>query len=274
MANSMMNKCTSTIEKNHQRIRESKEVLNQNQCEHLLMEFKRTLDIIKENLSKLTTYNEIVELLTCDLDQVMIKANDMVEACCSKKWWVEAIFQLHNEDAFMDILHDFKLCIDAMSTRVVDNNIHHVDGESLNLKSISRNKLKYDQNQLCKRFENFLQDRHRRWCFFGRGSQSQLKLVQELMARMKRIIPEQHDNGPSDVFMIDKHSLSCPILCGKGSYGSVYKGKWLGVNCVMKIFSQEVQNFQECEKEFKKEVNIIAKLNHPNNMIMDHQMSL
>jgi tRNA A-37 threonylcarbamoyl transferase component Bud32 len=257
----MMNKCTSIIEKNHQRIRESKEVLNQNQCEHLLMEFKRTLDIIKENLSKLTTYNEIVELLTCDLDQVMIKANDMVEACCSKKWWVEAIFQLHNEDAFMDILHDFKLCIDAMSTRVVDNNIHHVDGESLNLKSISRNKLKYDQNQLCKRFENFLQDRHRRWCFFGRGSQSQLKLVQELMAR---IIPKQHDNGPSDVFMIDKHSLSCPTLCGKGSYGSVYKGKWLGVNCVIKIFSQEVQNFQKCEKEFKKEVNIIAKLNHPN----------
>jgi serine/threonine protein kinase len=264
MANSMMNKCTSTIEKNHQRICESKEVLNQNQCEHLLMEFKRTLDIIKENLSKLTTYNEIVELLTCDLHQVMIKVNDMVEACCSQKWWVEAIFQLHNEDAFMDILQDLKLCIDAMSTIVVDNNIHHVDGESLNLKLISQDKLKADQNQLSKRFDSFLQDRHRKWCFFGRGNQSQLKLVRELMERMKRIIPEQHDNGPSDVFMIDKHSLSCPTPCGNGASASVFKGKWLGVNCVMKIFSQEAQDFQECEKEFKKEVNILAKLNHPN----------
>ncbi|KAH9574203.1 hypothetical protein CY35_01G044400 [Sphagnum magellanicum] len=264
MENSMMNKCTSTIKNIHQRILESEEVLNQNQCEHLLMEFKRTLDIIKENVSKLTTCNEIGELLTYDLHQVVIKVNDMVEACCSKKWWVEAIFQLHNEDAFMDILQDLKLCIDAMSTIVVDNNIHHVDGESLNLKPISQDKLEDDQNQLSKRFESFLQDRHRRWCFFGRGSQSQLKLVQELMARMKRITFEQHDNGPPDVFMIDKHSLSCPTLCGEGSYASIYKGKWLGVNCVMKIFSKEVQNFQECEKEFKKEVNIIAKLNHPN----------
>jgi hypothetical protein len=264
MANAMMNKCTSTIENIHQRVLESKEVLNQNQCEHLLMEFKRTLDIIKENLSNLTTCNEIVELLTHDLHQVVIKVNDMVEACCSQKWWVEAIFQLHNEDAFMDILQDLKLCIDAMSTIVVDNNIHHVDGESLNLKPISQDKLVDDENQLSKRLESFLQDRHRRWWFFGRGNKSQLKLVQELMARIKRIIPEQHDNGPSDVFMIDKHSLSCPTLCGNGSYGSVYKGKWLGVNCAMKIFSQEVQNFQECEKAFKKEVNMIAKLNHPN----------
>jgi serine/threonine protein kinase len=32
----------------------------------------------------------------------------------------------------------------------------------------------------------------------------------------------------------------------------------------MKIFCQEAQNFQECGKEFKKEVNMIAKLNHPN----------
>ncbi|CAM6021307.1 unnamed protein product, partial [Sphagnum balticum] len=264
MVNSMMNKCTSIIENIHQRILESKEVLNKNQCEHLLTEFKRTLDIIEKNLSKLTTCNEIVELLTYDLHQVVIKVNDMVEACCSQKWWVEAIFQLHNEDAFMDILQDLKLCIDAVSTIVVDNNIHHVDGESLNLKPISQDKLEDDQNQLSKRFESFLQDRHRRWCFFGRGNQSKLKLVQELMARMKIIIHEQHDNGPSDVFMIDKHSLSCPTLCGEGSFGSVYKGKWLGVNCVMKSFSREVQNFQECEKEFKKEVNIIAKLNHPN----------
>jgi hypothetical protein len=264
MANAMMNKCTSTIENIHQRVLESKEVLNQNQCEHLLMEFKRTLDIIKENLSQLTTCNEIVELLTYDLHQVVIKVNDMVEACCNKKWWVEAIFQLHNEDAFMDILQDLKLCIDAMSTIVVDINIHHVDGESLNLKPIAQDRLEDDQNQLSKRLERFLQDRHRRWCFFGRGSQSQLKLVQELMARMKGIILEQHDHGPSDVFMIDKHSLSCLTLCGSRSYGSVYKGKWLGVNCAMKIFSQEVQNFQECEKEFKKEVNMIAKLNHPN----------
>ncbi len=262
MANSMMNKCTSTIEKIHQRVFENKEVLNQNQCEHLLMEFKRSLDIIKENVSKLTTCNEIVGLLTYDLHQVVNKVNDMVEACCSQKWWVEAIFQLHNEGAFMDILQDLKLCIDAMSTIVVDNNIHHVDGESLNLKSISQDKLEDDQNQLSKRLESFLQDRHRRWCFFGKGSQSQLKLVQELMARMKRIILDNH--GPSDVFMIDKHSLSCPTLCGKGSYASVYKGKWLGVNCVMKIFSQEAQNFQNCEEIFKKEVNMIAKLNHPN----------
>ncbi|CAK9190689.1 unnamed protein product [Sphagnum troendelagicum] len=174
MANSMMNKCTSTIENIHQRILESKEMLNQNQCEHLLMEFKRTLDIIKENLSQLTTCNEIVELLTYDLHQVVIKVNDMVEACYS--------------------------------------NIHHVDGESLNWKPIAQDKLEDDQNQLSKRLESFLQDRHRRWCFFRRGSQSQLKLVQELMARMKGIILEQHDHGPSDVFMIDKHSLSCPTL--------------------------------------------------------------
>jgi serine/threonine protein kinase len=260
----MMNKCTSTIEKIHKRILETKEVLNQNQCEHLLTEFKRTLDIIKENLSKLTTCNEIVEPLTYDLHQVVIKVNDMVEACCSQKWWVEAVFQLHNEDAFMDILQDLKLCIDAMSTIVVNNNIHHVDGESLNLKPISQDKLEDDQNQLSKRFENFLQDRHRRWRFFERGSQSQLKLVQELMARMKRIIPEQHDNGPSDVFMIDKYSLSCPTLCGKGPFSLVYKGKWLGVNCVMKIFILDPQYFQESEEEFKKEVNIISKLNHPN----------
>jgi tRNA A-37 threonylcarbamoyl transferase component Bud32 len=264
MANSMMNKCTSIIEKIHQRVLESKEVLNQKQCQHLVMEFKRTLDIIKENLSKLTTRNEIVEPLTYDLHQVVIKVDDMVEACCSKKWWVEAIFQLHNEDAFMDILQDLKLCIDAMSTVIVDKNIHHVDGESLNLKPIPQEKLEDDQNQLSKRLESFLQNRHRRWCFFGRGSPSQLKLVHELMARMNRSILEQHDHGPSDVFMIDKHSLSCPTLCGKGSYASIYKGKWLGVNCVMKIFCQEAQNFQECGKEFKKEVNTIAKLNHPN----------
>ncbi|CAK9857196.1 unnamed protein product, partial [Sphagnum jensenii] len=142
MVNSMMDKCTSTIEKIlHQRILESKEVLNKNQCEHLLTEFKRTLDIIQENLSNLTTCNEIVELLTHDLHQVVIKVNDMVEACCSQKWWVEAIFQLHNEDAFMDILQDLKLCIDAMSTIVVDNNIHHIDGESFNLKPISQDEI-------------------------------------------------------------------------------------------------------------------------------------
>jgi hypothetical protein len=79
-------------------------------------EFKTTLDIIKENLSKLTTCNEIVELLPYDLHQVVTKVNDIVEACCSQKWWVEAIFQLHNEDAFMDILPDLKLCIDVMSS--------------------------------------------------------------------------------------------------------------------------------------------------------------
>jgi len=62
---------------------------------------------------------------------------------------------------------------------------------------------------------------------------------------------------PLDEIQIHKNEL-----LGKGQYGSVYKGKWRGLEVAIKIFDNDMTGFSK--KELLHEFKILTQLHHPN----------
>jgi hypothetical protein len=77
-----------------------------------------TTDTIKRMIHPLPTSlqsSKLVILMANELYRVVLKGKDLVQACCSKQWWLEAVFQMDNAATFADILADLQGCIDVVS---------------------------------------------------------------------------------------------------------------------------------------------------------------
>ncbi|KAJ7571572.1 hypothetical protein O6H91_01G167200 [Diphasiastrum complanatum] len=272
----------------------TKEVLNQKQCVHLLELMEATLNATTAIFSRLSESSEtypgqlgkMQKLVGLALYRVVLRAKDVVRACCSPECWrLEAIFQIDNAGTFIDILEELKCCFDAVSDLAVARSFTGTaaaDEKKLNFEPISKDGLEDDRKKMRIRFERILAGRSGSGAWFprpafpwghGPSSQIQRELVEQLIARL-HWSATKHDHGDHQelpyFFQLEESALVITNLVGKGAFGSIHKGTWLGVSCAKKVFSMATETAEELrftvdsEASFRSEVGTLARLNHPN----------
>ncbi|KAJ7571522.1 hypothetical protein O6H91_01G167100 [Diphasiastrum complanatum] len=226
------------------------------------------------------------KLVGLALYRLVLRAKDVVRACCSPECWrLEAIFQIDNAGTFIDILEELKCCFDAVSDLAVARSVTGTaaaDEKKLNFEFISKDGLEDDRKKMRIRFERILAGRSGSGAWFprpafpwghGPSSQIQRELVEQLIARL-HWSATKHDHGDHQelpyFFQLEESALVITNLVGKGAFGSIHKGTWLGVSCAKKVFSMATETAEELrftvdsEASFRSEVGTLARLNHPN----------
>jgi serine/threonine protein kinase len=277
MVDLVISKCSDRVQEIHQQFSANQPVLNQKQCEILLKMLQATTDTIKRMIHSLPTSLQSSKLLTLmanDVYRVVLKGKDLVKACCSQQWWLEAVFQMDNAATFADILVDLQGCIDVVSAfYAAKGGLQGGVGESFKVEMITKHELEQDWKLL----EEMLQVKpSSRISIFTllanwwQGDRIRKPIMPHLMARLHWIRTKQDGDAQSDIFNVEERSLTCLRSCGRGAFASVSKGTWLGVKCAKKVFSIDTEDsgspksFVDLEGEFKQEVSMLARLNHPN----------
>ncbi|KAH8961041.1 hypothetical protein BDL97_05G030000 [Sphagnum fallax] len=270
-------KCSDKVQEIHQQFSASKPVLNQKKCEILLEMLQVTPDTIKRMIHSLPTSlqsSKLVMLMANDLYRVVLKGKDLVKACCSEQWWLEAVFQMDNAATFADILVDLQGCIDVVSAfYAAKGGLQGGVGESLKVETITKHELEQDWKLLEERLQVKPSSRisiFTRIANWWQGDKIRELIMPQLMARLHWIRTKQDGDALSDIFIVEERSLTYLRFCGRGAFASVSEVTWLGIKCGKKVFSIYTEDsgspksFVDLEGEFKQEVSMLARLNHPN----------
>jgi len=277
MADLVISNCSDRVQEIHQQFSANKPVLNQKKCEILLKMLQATTDTIKRMIQSLPTSlqsSKLVMLMANDLYRVVLKGKDLVKACCSKQWWLEAVFQMDNAAAFADILVDLQGCIDVVSAfYAAKGGLQSGVGESFKVETITEHELEQDWKLLEERLQVKPSSGisiFRLLAIWWQGDWNRELIMPQLMARLHWIRTKQDADALPDIFNVEERSLKCLRSCGRGAFASVSKGTWLGIKCAKKVFSIDTEDsgspksFVDLEGEFKQEVSMLARLNHPN----------
>jgi hypothetical protein len=90
----------------------AKLALNQKQCICLAQTLKKSTKSILSILSHTDEFLNKCDLLLKVLSRNSERAKLLVQECCGENWWHVALLQIHNEEAFRDLLMDLKSCHD------------------------------------------------------------------------------------------------------------------------------------------------------------------
>ena len=84
-----------------------------------------------------------------------------------------------------------------------------------------------------------------------------------LLSSLESLIKEWEQTGPPD---IEPHEIVLGEKLGEGQFGAVYRGTCRGKEVAVKrLFKQDLD--PETLADFKKEVEIMARLRHPNTLL-------
>jgi serine/threonine protein kinase len=181
---------------------------------------------------------------------------------------------MDNAATFADILADLQGCIDVVSAfYAAKDGLQGGVGESLKVETITKHELEQDWKILEERLQVKPSSRiliFRLLAIWCQGDWIRELIMPQLMARLHWIRTKQDGDALPDIFNVEEQSLTCLTSCGRGAFASVSKGTWLGIKCAKKVFSIDTEDsgspksFVDLEGEFKQEVSMLARLNHPN----------
>ena len=238
--------------------------LNRYQCNYLA----QTLQQITKSICRISSYaNEFpnnCELLLKELFGIIERAKLLVQECYGEKWWHVALLQVHNEEAFQDLIMDLKSCYDNIYRHLKDQWVGQSDqfrnDVSFSLSTMSELGDK-DHRCLVKQLLAIAKPIY---------SSSKNKVLEDGELTIAAYLLERYDNLNQE-FLNSGHLVEVDARRGwkkseflaNGAYGSVEKTTWFGLPCAKKV-----QNLGEPieggDKIFKKEVAILARANHPN----------
>ncbi|XP_024373663.1 light-sensor Protein kinase [Physcomitrium patens] len=175
-------------------------------------------------------------------------AVEVIRSCCQEEW-IQAAFLMTNvakhilSTSFdLEMLtHFFSGC--WTSSKVLEN-IFKAELAIVNKKaSQDRESLVEDLNALLQRRENVSTETYR---------------LASLL--LERLDPQRQNLGGSSsgAYSVDMESLKEMEQLGKGSFATVFKAMWLGVEVAKKTF------YAPSSPDFEQEVSILARLSHPN----------
>lgn len=242
-----------------------KELLNAYQCRN--MSFK--LVMIMKNVEVLANTIEASDptLSTAAFEnffRVSQKAREIVEHCCSSDWCLASTFQIHNEEAFKELLLETSLCYNVIIDIAKDVDKDRVSVEDLRCSSIfdppTSTEVLQDQVALIKRYTDFV-DVESISSSFTRKQH----LAKYLLRRLDCNPSKSNMNGEDfDVCNLKlwQDGTSPDDEWGKQSEflgGCVCRTTWLDVPCAQKVI-------EDCTPEdgILTEARILASLNHPN----------
>jgi hypothetical protein len=223
-----------------------KELLNKKQCIGLVGKLLQTMHMIQKinikNCSDLE-YGLIIH----ELYEVMEKIGRLVTDCARSDWYHATIFQLENREAFRELLLDLKNCSDA-TWELFSNHPCLEQTDHIQFDMATSSEVEYDKISLKERMEHALKDE----------AFKDQELVEHLLQRVKDL--HRVEGGELDAielpFYFKKPDLQERIY--HGAVVSVYKAKWMGISCVVKIL------ISFPEEKFRQEAGILAGLKHPN----------
>ncbi|KAG0575598.1 hypothetical protein KC19_5G015400 [Ceratodon purpureus] len=248
-------------------------LLNQRQCLDLSTKLSKTTLNIRELVLHQAGSAVLFHLALENLYRSLEKARLLVQSCGKKDWWIVAVFQIQNENAFQEILLDVSLCYNTIYEQAKsvseDWRVHPEDlRESSMFRQTTDNCIhELDQQDLRKRLEE-LASEPSRLVLCQAGSKETLKqsLAKYLLARMNYTGEQSEATTMYTCSEILWSKASEPsgtwgssdFLGAGANEGGVCSTKWLGIPCAKKVF-----HGQESEALFLKEASILAQLNHP-----------
>ncbi|XP_073396919.1 uncharacterized protein [Physcomitrium patens] len=227
-----------------------KNMLNRNQCTNLC---KKIENVTKVFDHLMTCTNDKLEfgLLLSELFFIMNKSYFLVKKCGKPNWCEEAIFQFNNKETFRELILDLKCCSDIASNFLLKhypNKFEDIIFATFNVAT-------------CQEVEVDVIFLHELLIHASKEEDFEHHAsVKHLLQRYKDLYYIEIGELDALNFTIDMTSLEIiEYVKGKpGTFGEVYKSKWLGLLCATKKIDVAY------DKLFIKEVNILASISHPN----------
>ncbi|KAG0559697.1 hypothetical protein KC19_10G124100 [Ceratodon purpureus] len=249
-------------------------LLNERQCQDLLLKLFRTFHSVQELLLHCGGSTDLFRRALENLYLIFEKARILVNMCCIEDDWItKAVFQIENAKTFQEILLEVGLCYHAIyeQAKGVSDARNFQQFEDLRQSSTFKpapvTDIDLDQVALKQKLEGLVSGNLNSPKGSDRDQNREECLARYLLMTWD-CISQQYQNKEFD--------LSSAILCmkeiemttktwgkdkfiGSGGFGGVCKTKWLGISCAKKVFHGEV-----IESLFLKEAGILLRLNHPN----------
>ena len=235
------------------------EVLNRRQCENLLSNLQKGVQIL-HNITNDQT--QVFHEAHKDLFRIVNKGRVLIEECCNENWVDATVMQLNNREWFRALLSDFESCFHTLC----EISCHYNPDEKETILAFKDNTTFYptptnevgeDQISICGRLSKHLDTCNTKDC-------KDCRLARYLEQYLKSV--QRFEGGKSDniVFPYDYPSPEYgdpPHILGKCNGGAVYLTNWLGVRCATKVI--DIRSPEHAD-QFWKEASILGGLNHPN----------
>jgi len=242
---------------------------NNEQCQylgHTLKEVSKSLNVALEpsHGALIESYapTELEKLLLCvKLFYVLATEIERFIGGCSQDAWVPVAMTLTNVLEFVSSMgFHLELCRFALSKdceALRGLNLDQVANISKNVNEIVKTKASIDKEDLLKKISLALPSLH--------GDKKDL--ASYLLQRLLSVAPIPSIPLPESKQIFSRYltllrsifeKVNQGVSIGRGSSATVYKAKWLEMEVAVKVFNGE------SNPEFKKEVDVLARLCHPN----------
>ena len=241
------------------KITSREEVLNRRQCENLLSNFQKGVQML-HNITNDQT--QVFHEAQKDLFRIVNKGRVLIEECCNENWVDATVMQLNNKEWFRELLLDFESCFHTLCEISCHYNPHEKDKilafkDNTTFYPTSTNEVEEDQISICGRLSKFSDMCNTKDC-------KDCRLARYLEQYLKSL---QRVEGGDLVDIVFPYNYprpeygSPPHILGKCNGGAVYLTNWLGVRCATKVINN-IEN--EDVNIFRKEASILGGLSHPN----------
>ena len=235
------------------------EVLNRRQCENLLSNFQKGVEILHNITNGPTQGFHAAEKI---LLRIVKKGRALIEECCNENWVHAIVMQLNNKEWFRELLLDFESCFHTLCEISCHHNPHEKERilaikDDTTFYPTTTNALEEDQTSILERLSKHLDSCSTKDC----EDCKLLQYLEEYLRSLQRI-----EGGKLDdiVFPYNyprpKHGDS-PKLLGGCNGVAVYLTNWLGVRCATKVIDTRGPEHVD---QLWKEASILGGLNHPN----------
>ena len=134
------------------------EVLNRKQCENLLSNFRKGVEIL-HNITNGPA--QVFHEAEKDLFRIVNKGRVLIEECCNENWVDATVMQLNNKEWFRELLSDFESCFHTLCEISCHYNAHEKERilaikDNTTFYPTSTNAVEEDQTLICGRLSKHL----------------------------------------------------------------------------------------------------------------------
>ena len=235
------------------------EVLNRKQCENLLSNFRKGMEIL-HNVTKgpAQIYHEGEK----NLFRIVNKGRVLIGECCNENWVDATVMQLNNKEWFRELLSDFKSCFHTLC----EISCHYNPDEKERILAMKddttfyptpTNEVEEDQTSIRGRLSKHLDSCDTKDCKDCRL----VRYLEEYLRSLQDVEGGELDNIVFPYNYPRPEYGDPPKSLGRCNGGAVYLTNWCGVRCATKVIN--ILN-PEDKDQFWREASILGGLNHPN----------
>ncbi|KAG0560058.1 hypothetical protein KC19_10G151200 [Ceratodon purpureus] len=171
-----------------------------------------------------------------------------IQNCCQADAWIQSAFLMTNvTEHTLSVSVDLELLTEFFSGSLT---LAKLDSVYRDEAAVVRNKASQDRAKLFRDLNTLLQTREK--------TSAKYRLADLLLKRLESQQQNLPDSDISGAYRTDMMSLKEKEQLGRGSFATVFKATWLGVEVAKKTF------YTPSCPEFEKEVSILGQLSHPN----------